>query len=277
MSGPQIVAGLRHRAKSVLPVLRKLGLAPAADWALRRAAVASAARDNRNLTEAHPGWVLPPPELVFETQGHAEISTWLATGRVAASALVDHLRPLMTEPQPEILDWGAGVGRIMRWLPEFAPDWRVTGAEPNPAAIRWFTTRMPELQVVRTGPRPPLPFVSGRFSAIYTISVFTHLPISVQREWVGELRRVLRPGGILALSLHGARARLALGAQEQADLKAAGIIERTGAQGGSRMFVTCHSERFIREELLEGFRIIAHEQDSPAANGGQDLWVCQIG
>ncbi len=291
MSGAPIIARWRTRSAAFLPALRDLGLAPVAEWALRKAAVAMAARENRELAEANPDLTLPPAELVFETQGHAQVSTWLATGRVAAAALVERLGPLVPEPESapdsepdseqdsepdsEILDWGAGAGRVLRWLPEFAPQWQAMGAEPNSAAIRWISRKMPALSVVRTGLRPPLPFAGERFAAIYTISVFTHIPVAWQRVWIRELRRILRPGGILALSLHGTRARAALGGREQAELAAAGIIERKGAANGSRLFATYHSEHFIREVLLEEFNILLHEPDSPVANGGQDLWICR--
>lgn len=274
MNGARFVSGLRSGARKLLPIMRTIGLAPASEWALRSISVASAGPENRALMRTCPGVALPPPALVFETQGHARLEMWLTSGRAAAAALVERLGPLVPAHDGEVLDWGAGVGRLLRWLPELAPHWRVTGAEPNRTATAWLARHMPAPPVVRTGAHPPLPFATARFSAVYTISVFTHVPISLQRVWIAELRRVLKPGGILVLSLHGRRARAALDPQEARALARTGIVERTGVADGSRMFATYHAEEFIREVLLEDFRILLHEQDSPVANGGQDLWIC---
>src|SRR5262249_14848680 len=49
----------------------------------------------------------------------------------------------------------------------------------------------------------PLRYRDASFDLVYAFSVFTHLPESLQLAWMGELRRVLRPGGYLLISLHG--------------------------------------------------------------------------
>jgi len=41
------------------------------------------------------------------------------------------------------------------------------------------------------------------FDLIYGLSVFTHLPESSATKWLLEMQRVLKPGGILIVSIHG--------------------------------------------------------------------------
>ena len=53
------------------------------------------------------------------------------------------------------------------------------------------------------GPLPPLLFEPQSFDLIYGISVFTHLNQQFQPRWLQELRRILKPDGMLILSLHG--------------------------------------------------------------------------
>jgi SAM-dependent methyltransferase len=52
----------------------------------------------------------------------------------------------------------------------------------------------------RTDFRPPTPFPADRFDLIYAFSVFSHLSEPVHEAWLGELSRILRPGGLLVVT-----------------------------------------------------------------------------
>ena len=54
-----------------------------------------------------------------------------------------------------------------------------------------------------TGAEPPLPYSDGYFDLVINHSVFTHLDERYQDMWLEELRRVVMPGGLLILSIHG--------------------------------------------------------------------------
>lgn len=53
---------------------------------------------------------------------------------------------------------------------------------------------------------PPLAFRDNEFDPIYGVSVFTHLPADWQKRWLPQFARILPPGGILLLTVHGERA-----------------------------------------------------------------------
>ncbi len=38
---------------------------------------------------------------------------------------------------------------------------------------------------------------------IYALSVFTHFTVAAATHWISEMCRVLKPGGVLMMSLHG--------------------------------------------------------------------------
>ena len=50
---------------------------------------------------------------------------------------------------------------------------------------------------------PPLHFENNYFSAVYGVSILTHLSLEDQRYWIEESIRITRPGGIIVLSYHG--------------------------------------------------------------------------
>jgi hypothetical protein len=51
--------------------------------------------------------------------------------------------------------------------------------------------------------RPPLPYPDDLFGLVHAISVFTHLPEHLQREWIDELRRVRRADGLAVITTCG--------------------------------------------------------------------------
>src|ERR1043165_8053538 len=49
----------------------------------------------------------------------------------------------------------------------------------------------------------PLPYKDQMFDLIYSLSVFTHLSENHASQWLSEMNRVLKPGGILIITIHG--------------------------------------------------------------------------
>jgi hypothetical protein len=62
---------------------------------------------------------------------------------------------------------------------------------------------MPWVTASVNQPRPPLDVPDGFFDLVYNHSVFTHIDEDYQDQWLTELQRVTRPGGIVLLSVHG--------------------------------------------------------------------------
>jgi SAM-dependent methyltransferase len=95
------------------------------------------------------------------------------------------------------LDFGCGWGRVTRFfLREFEPS-GLWGCDISEQALevasgtnRWAT-------FVPTPGRPPTAFPSGMFDLIYANSVFSHLNEQTHLSWLGEFKRILRPGGLL--------------------------------------------------------------------------------
>jgi SAM-dependent methyltransferase len=92
---------------------------------------------------------------------------------------------------------------------------------------------------------PPLQFEDESFDLVQLASVFTHLPLEHQRRWIEEIRRLLKPKGVLVITLHGAIYRKVFNQSgEYSELP-------TGA-AGSNAFATFHTPQFA-EALFVGF------------------------
>src|SRR3546814_2338282 len=71
---------------------------------------------------------------------------------------------------------------------------------------------------------PPLAFADESFDLVYALSVFTHIPLELQRDWLDELRRVLVPGGYLLCTVTDDAATRQLQAEDKEQLERDGAL-----------------------------------------------------
>jgi SAM-dependent methyltransferase len=101
-----------------------------------------------------------------------------------------------------ILDFGCGCGRLARWFADLeGPE--LHGCDYDPRFVEWCGENLPFLRVTRNQAEPPLAFARNSLDIVYAQSVMTHMPEDLERAWLLELRRVLRPGGVLWFSALG--------------------------------------------------------------------------
>jgi SAM-dependent methyltransferase len=124
-------------------------------------------------------------------------------------------------------------------------------------------------------PDPPLPFPAGTFGLAYAFSVFTHLPADQQRPWLLELVRVLRPGGYLVLSFHGAGLITRLTPAEQAMFSAGNlVVHRPEAANIPDLYAICgayHPPAYVFGEFAQGLSVLEHDPLAPGV--GQDVYL----
>lgn len=105
-------------------------------------------------------------------------------------------------PVGRLLDFGCGWGRYTRLFLRDVPEEGLYGADPDPRAIRTCRRHVPYGCFVNTSTRPPLPFRDQFFDVAVAYSVFSHLLEVNAANWISELSRVLRPGGLLIATTH---------------------------------------------------------------------------
>ena len=122
----------------------------------------------------------------FDRQQQRFKST-VAVDDVRLSALKDRLEPLSGR---RVLDLGCGKGRFARPLAEAGAE--LIGIDLSAAML----ADARGIARVRGSARR-LPFAAGSFDAVIAVEVFEHL--AAIDDVLSEARRVLRPGGILAI------------------------------------------------------------------------------
>jgi len=149
-----------------------------------------------------------------------------ATGERASRNLSECLLPAgrSLETFDSILDFGCGCGRTLVWLARQLPGKRFYGTDVDPEAIHWCRESLKFGDFCVNGALPPLDYPDETFDLVFGISVFTHMDEDRQRRWLPELRRVLRSGGILILSVHGKNAWKVLSRDAVADLQRTGTL-----------------------------------------------------
>jgi ubiquinone/menaquinone biosynthesis C-methylase UbiE len=104
-----------------------------------------------------------------------------------------------------ILDFGCSSGRVLRHFDEkvTSSNWRMIGCDVQNAAIESMRAdNWPQNFTIFTSTTiPHLPLEDNSVDFIYSFSVFTHTKY-LWDSWLLELKRVLKPGGIMMHTAH---------------------------------------------------------------------------
>jgi SAM-dependent methyltransferase len=125
-----------------------------------------------------------------------------------ANMVIDALLSAGGDPAAlrDCLDFGCSSGRVLRPLAAAFPDVAWHGCDPNLPAIEWASSHLPGIDFFGSPGAPPLPLGEGSMDLVYAISIWSHFSPRRALEWFEEMRRVLRPGGHLVMTTHGATA-----------------------------------------------------------------------
>jgi len=103
----------------------------------------------------------------------------------------------------EMLDVGCGTGNLLRTTGRRYPGVGLTGLDPDPKALARARrkTRRAGLEVrLDRGFAQELPYPDGSFDRVFSSLMLHHLDTTSKNDLLGEVRRVLRPDGLLVLA-----------------------------------------------------------------------------
>ena len=202
--------------------------------------------------------------------GTADGDWFLRSGRAAFDAIAAHVHVNDTDA---VLDFGCGCGRVLRYWSGHPG--LVAGSDRDAGAVKWCRANLPFARVDGNALAPPLPYENESFDLVYALSVFTHLTEELQGAWRDEVHRVLRPGGRLLLSTHGASYLPRLEPDERARFERGELVVRWSELPGSNLCSAYHPEQYLRDVLATGFDVLAIVPEGALGNPTQDLVVLQ--
>ena len=147
---------------------------------------------------------LPPG--YHDSLAEAEERHWWAGGMRAIAGELVRLR----RPDPgSLLDAGCGTGGFLAWASTkgFAP---LAGVDPAVEAITAARSRVPEADL-RVAELALLPFPDASFAVVACNDVLQHVVEQDAAVSLRELRRVVRPDGVLLVRTNGGRRALRAG------------------------------------------------------------------
>lgn len=262
-------------------VLATPGLSPLVRRYVLAREVLKTRADNRRFGIENPDVAMPPLSLMADAQGHTSFAKYWTSGRKDAAQLRElfkrHYEPGSVE-RVVILEWGCGPGRIIRHLahdPPF-PATSFIGSDFNSESIEWCRRYLPGIQFTVNDGEPPLALADQEVDIVYARSVFTHLPDRLARAWIKDLRRVVKPGGLIVFTTGGANFRARFDEEDNATFDRGEPVYLERDRAGKRDFFAWHPPSYVRNTLIPGLEELAFldSGQNPAQN--QDIWVCRV-
>lgn len=175
-----------------------------------------------------------------------------------------------------ILDFGCGAGRTLR---HFVADERsidLWGCDIDAESIAWLQEHMARLlNVFVNGERPPLPQADESFDLVYCISVFTHLTES-WGEWLLELHRVLKPGGLLIATFMGEGQSQVIASENWDDRRVGMLVLKPGQSWDLGGPMVMHSPWWIKEHWGRLFDVIHLREHGFASEPGRGQGIVTL-
>lgn len=264
---------LRQLAKRVAPLYWLVGAARYAQFRLRLA------RANR-VDPGVPALGLPPPMLRYRVHRAFDSASYLANGRRIARCLLDTLAAHGMLPERlVVLDFACGPGRVIGELAAAANSCDMHGSDIDAEAIDWAQKNLSAVaRFAINTPATPTAYPSGMFDVIYSVSLFTHLDAPAQDEWLAEMARLLKPGGLLLATTHGRSTTGSCTAAELAMLARDGFVYRTDRKGRFKVDglpdfyqTTFHTVDYVRQHWARHLVVVEHIEGG--LNGNQDIVV----
>lgn len=263
---------VRRAAVLAAPALSRTGLDLPAWRMYERVRARTGRRERASVADGLP---LPPASLRVRVINDADPHVFLSNGKQMAQTISEAFAAhgLPVERCGRLLDFGCGCARVTRhW--HGIPDLEVHASDHDRLLVDWIADELPFIRSNRNELAPPLPYADSSFGLIYTISVLTHLTEPLGEAWMRELRRILRPGGLLLFTVHGEHLADRLGRRDRAAFDRGEFVVQFGDAAGSNLCTSFHPQAYVHR-LTRGLEILERRPPKERDVFPQEVWIAR--
>lgn len=238
----------------IIRVLRITSLLNVADFLLLYVRIAQSYSDNRRYKSEKPGMKFPPYVILFDAAAGCDYRGYYDSGVPDVKHIISLAEEYVSGNELVVAEWGCGPARLVQHIkPLFPRVKRVIGFDYNKNTVEWCKTSIKGVEFYKNELNPPLALENNSVDILYCVSVFTHLSEKLHYDWIREIKRVLKPGGVFIGTFHGEKTKSKLFPDELAKYENGELVVRGNVFEGSKNFVAIHSDEFVREKLLCDF------------------------
>jgi SAM-dependent methyltransferase len=234
------------------------------------------ARVKKRMTIAYDanGVPIPPEHLSSLVTGGFDTNWFLTSGKRGAESLRDVLSKNGVDIAgfDAILDFGCGVGRVLRHLPMLTGA-RLFGCDYNRKLIAWCRRNLSFAEFGINQPEARLHYDDRSFDFVYALSIFTHFTEAQHVFWSNELRRVLRPGGYLLLTTHGNYFEQHIPEHLKTRFQNGELVVVRPDRAGQNICAAYQPEKYVRDTLARGWEVIDFVEQGAMGNYPQDVYL----
>ncbi len=229
---------------------------------------------NKNFKKRNPDFAFPTNYYLYETY-RLDYQQYKEDGELTAKEIIEWTSKYI-QGEFKILEWGCGVARIIRHIPNLiGANSMVVGVDINADMINWNSANISNVNFKKIDYSPPTFFDDNQFNLVFALSVFTHIESKFQADWLAEIQRIISDNGVFLFTTHGSKFEINLDAHERETLHNEGALTIDYKQKGHRMMSTYNKYESFKIIVQEHFEILEYYSgaDYPGKVGGQDLWI----
>ncbi len=222
---------------------------------------------------APDGLPYPHPHLCYKVAANYDPVHYFSTGKRGSAAILNILQKSGREINEfeRILDFGCGCGRIARHLQNLEGV-EVFGTDINPELIEWSRHNLSFGRFGTNGLESRLEYADNSFDLVYAVAVFGHFREDLQKHWICELRRVLKPGGFLLVTVKGKNRIGELNEKDAAKFSSGRLVVIEPECSGANYCLVYHPDTYFRN-ILAGDMEILYYEPSGSPDTAQDVYL----
>jgi ubiquinone/menaquinone biosynthesis C-methylase UbiE len=153
------------------------------------------------------------------------------------------------------------------------PASEVYGSDYNKEYMAWCRSKIKNITFITNELAPPITCQDSIFDVIYGITIITHLSAEMHIVWAKELLRILKPGGILYLTMHGEVFKSKLIDSDKLAFDKGQLVCQTTSKEGHRTYGAFQPPIFVKDLFQSASEIIHFPGTDNNGSLSQDVWI----